>query len=406
MQDPAAAEGSPHQRSGAAAPPARRADQRSPGARRRTPRSRHDGARAERPLGAHHRRGRLDRLGAGAPGRPAPPPAHRAAGARGEPPVLRASRGLRGLPDAEVIPAIASVTNAARLQEIFETYRPDYVFHAAAYKHVPMLEANALEGVWNNVVGTLRTARCAARNGVGTFVLISTDKAVNPTSILGATKRIAERIVLELPSYRVARTDFRVVRFGNVLGSDGSVLPLFNKQLAAGGPLTVTHPEVKRYFMTIPEAVQLMLAAVTLPEAVRRIAILEMGRQVRILDLAEQLIRLSGFVPYQDIHIKFVGLRRGEKMREELVAAGERTVPTSVDKIRLIERDHGDGALLGRDLRRLLAVAASIDHRDVVRALATLVPEYRPDQAVPPVPELADAGGNGNGAPAHHESLA
>jgi len=308
-------------------------------------------------------------------------------------------------PGTEVVPALASVTNADRLQEIFETCRPDYVFHAAAYKHVPMLEANVLEGVWNNVVGTLRTARCAARNGVGKFVLISTDKAVNPTSILGATKRVAERIVLELPAFRDAGTDFRVVRFGNVLGSDGSVLPLFNKQLAAGGPLTVTHPEVKRYFMTIPEAVQLVLAAATLSQAARRIAILEMGRQVRILDLAEQLIRLSGFVPYQDIHIKFVGLRRGEKLREELVAAGERTVPTSVEKIRLIERDDGDGALLGLDLRQLLAVAASRDHDEVMRALGALVPEYQPDHAVPLVPALVDAGGNG-GSLATHESLA
>jgi len=311
-------------------------------------------------------------------------------------------------PTAEVVPALASVTNADRLQEIFATCRPDYVFHAAAYKHVPMLEANVLEGVWNNVVGTLRTARCAARNGVGRFVLISTDKAVNPTSILGATKRVAERIVLELPVYRDAGTDFRVVRFGNVLGSDGSVLPLFNKQLAAGGPLTVTHPEVKRYFMTIPEAVQLVLAAATLPEAAKRIAILEMGRQVRILDLAEQLIRLSGFVPYQDIHIKFVGLRPGEKLREELVAAWERTVPTSVDKIRLIERDHVDGTTLGRDLRQLLSVAALSDHQDAVRALAALVPEYQRDHAVAPlalvVPAL-DTGGNG-GSRAHHESLA
>src|SRR3989440_686954 len=310
-------------------------------------------------------------------------------------------------PGAEVVPALASVTNADRLQEIFETCRPDYVFHAAAYKHVPMLEANVLEGVWNNVVGTLRTARCAARNGVGKFVLISTDKAVNPTSILGATKRVAERIVLELPAFRDAGTDFRVVRFGNVLGSDGSVLPLFNKQLAAGGPLTVTHPEVKRYFMTIPEAVHLVLAGPTPSQTGRPITILEMGRQVRILDLAEQLIRLSGVVPYQDIHIKFVGLRRGEKLREELVAAGERTVPTSVEKIRLIERDDGDAVLLGRDLRQLLAVAASSNHHDVVRTLGTIVPEYRPDHAVPlvPVPELVDAGGNG-GSPAPHESLA
>src|SRR5256714_4326419 len=308
-------------------------------------------------------------------------------------------------PGAEVVPALASVTNADRLQEIFETCRPDYVFHAAAYKHVPMLEANVLEGVWNNVVGTLRTARCAARNGVGKFVLISTDQAVNPTSILGATKRVAERIVLELPAYRDAGTDFRVVRFGNVLGSDGSVLPLFNKQLAAGGPLTLTHPQVKRYFITIPQPVQLVLAAATLPEAAGRIAILEMGRQVRILDLAEQLIRLSGFVPYQDVHIKFVGLRPGEKMREELVAAGERTVPTSVNKIRLIERDDGDGALLGRDLRQLLAVAALNDHQELVRALGVLVPEYQPDPAVTLVPAIAGADGNG-GSRAPHESLA
>src|SRR5437763_1606903 len=261
----------------------------------------------------------------------------------------------------------------------------------------------------NDVLGTLRTARCAARNGVGTFVLISTDKAVNPTSILGATKRVAERIVLELPAYRNAGTDFRVVRFGNVLGSDGSVLPLFNKQLAAGGPLTVTHPEVKRYFMTIPEAVQLVLAAATLSEAARRITILELGRQVRSLDLAEQLIPLAGFVPYQDIHIKFVGLRRGEKLREELVAPGERTVPTSVDKIRLVERDHVDGTTLGRDLRQLLSVAALSDHQDVVRMLAALVPEYQRDHPVAPVPlvvpALADAGGNG-GSRARHESLA
>jgi FlaA1/EpsC-like NDP-sugar epimerase len=334
---------------------------------------------------------------------------------RAESPLYFISREVsEACPSAEVIPALASVTNADRLQEIFETCRPDYVFHAAAYKHVPMLEANVLEGVWNNVVGTLRTARCAARNGVARFVLISTDKAVNPTSILGATKRIAERIALELPAHRDAGTDFRVVRFGNVLGSDGSVLPLFHKQLAAGGPLTVTHPEVKRYFMTIPEAVELVLAAATLSEAARRIAILEMGRQVRILDLAEQLIRLSGFVPYQDIHIKFVGLRPGEKLREELVAAGERTIPTSVDKIRLIERDDGDGASLGSNLRHLLSVAASSDPDDVVRALARLVPEYQRDPAADLVPTLADAAGNGGnggnggnaGSRARHETLA
>ena len=162
-------------------------------------------------------------------------------------------------PAIDVVPVLASVTNAARLDRLFEAYRPDCVFHAAAYKHVPMLEANMIEGVWNNVVGTLRLAQSAARVGTGKFVLISTDKAVNPMSILGATKRVAEHIVLELPSLRAAQTDFRVVRFGNVLGSDGSVVPLFKKQIAVGGPVTVTHPEMKRFLMTIPEASQLVL---------------------------------------------------------------------------------------------------------------------------------------------------
>src|SRR5881398_2303599 len=256
-------------------------------------------------------------------------------------------------PSAEVVPALASVTNADRLQEIFETCRPDYVFHAAAYKHVPMLEANVLEGVWNNVVGTLRTARCAARNGVGTFVLISTDKAVNPTSILGATKRVAERIVLELPAYRNAGTDVRVVRFGNVLGSDGSVLPLFRRQLAAGGPLTVTHPEVTRYFMTIPEAAELVLQAAALPEARGRIAMLEMGEQVRIVDLAEHLIRLSGLVPHRDIRIEFTGLRPGEKLHEELVAAGETAQPTSIGKVYVVEPKSHDLLTFRLGLERL-----------------------------------------------------
>src|SRR2546423_9143134 len=160
-------------------------------------------------------------------------------------------------PAVDVVPVLASVTNAARLDRMFEAYRPDSVFHAAAYKHVPMLEANMIEGVWNNVVGTLRLAQSAASVGTKKFVLISTDKAVNPSSILGATKRIAEHIVRELPSLRAAETDFRVVRFGNVLGSDGSVVPLFKKQIAAGGPATGTHPEMKRVLMTIPEAAQL-----------------------------------------------------------------------------------------------------------------------------------------------------
>src|SRR5216683_6529100 len=240
-------------------------------------------------------------------------------------------------PGVEVVPFIGSITNPDRLEEMFRLYQPNYVFHAAAYKHVPMLESNVTEAVWNNVFGTLRVAECAALHGVEKFVLISTDKAVNPTSVLGATKRIGERIVLELPSLCAAATDFRAVRFGNVLGSDGSVVPLFKRQIAAGGPVKVTHPDVTRYFMTIPEAVALVLEAAALPEAASRISILEMGKPVRIVELAEQLIRLSGLEPYRDIQITFSGLRPGEKLAEELVACAEDTVATSVDKIRVVQ---------------------------------------------------------------------
>ena len=299
----------------------------------------------------------------------------------------------RGFPAIDVVPVLASVTNEERLQQVFDRYQPDIVFHAAAYKHVPMLEANPAEGVWNNVMGTLRLARVAARTGTRKFVFISTDKAVNPTSVLGTTKRVAERIVLELPSLRTAATDFRVVRFGNVLGSDGSVVPLFKKQLAAGGPLTVTHPEVRRYFMTIPEAVQLVLQAATLPEAAGRIALLEMGTQVRIVDLAEQLIRLAGLVPHEDIKIEYTGLRPGEKIEEELLAPGEKAHPSRIDKIRVVERDGADGTLLAQRLRHLLQVMARNDNAAVSRALAAFIPDYQPASAT--VHQIA--GGNGNG---------
>ena len=283
-------------------------------------------------------------------------------------------------PAIDIVPVLASVTNAARLDRMFETYRPDCVFHAAAYKHVPMLEWNMIEGVWNNVVGTLRLAQSAARVGTHRFVLISTDKAVNPMSILGATKRVAEHIVRELPSLRASDTDFRVVRFGNVLGSDGSVVPLFKRQIAVGGPVTVTHPEMKRFLMTIPEAAQLVLEAAALPEAAGRIAVLEMGTQVRILELAEQMIRLSGLVPYHDVQIVFTGLRPGEKLEEELVAADETLAQTSVEKIRVVAGNGAGGAALARQLRSLIAVTGEGDERAMVRALSSIVPEYQPER--------------------------
>jgi FlaA1/EpsC-like NDP-sugar epimerase len=291
----------------------------------------------------------------------------------------------RAHPELEVVPVMGSVTNPARLEETFQTYRPDYVFHAAAYKHVPMLEANMVEAVWNNVFGTLRVAECAASHGARKFILISTDKAINPTSILGATKRVAERVVLELPTLCGPGTDFRVVRFGNVLGSDGSVVPLFKRQLAAGGPLRVTHPEVTRYFMTIPEAVQVVLQATALPEAEGRISILEMGHPIRILHLAEQLIRLSGLEPHRDITIEFTGLRPGEKMHEDLVSAGEVTIPTSIDKIRVVQRNGTNGEFVEAALERLFVTLVKGQRADVLNAISALVPEYVPwrDQGDP-----------------------
>ena len=280
----------------------------------------------------------------------------------------------------DVVPVIANITNAERLNEIFEAYQPDYVFHAAAYKHVPLMEDSVFEAGWNNVVGTLRVAQQAVRHGASKFVLISTDKAVNPTSMMGATKRIAERIVLELPALR-GETDFRVVRFGNVLGSDGSVVPLFKRQLAAGGPITVTHPHVQRYFMTIPEAVELVLTAAALPDAAGRISILEMGEPVRILDLAEQLIRLSGLEPYKDVQIVFTGLRPGEKLNEELTGCGEETIPTSSQKIHLVQRNGHDGATVASALERLMAALVTGVTGDLLDAVVTLTPEYTPERA-------------------------
>ena len=280
-------------------------------------------------------------------------------------------------PEVEVIPVIGNITNPDRLEEVFESHRPDYVFHAAAYKHVPLMEESIFEAAWNNVVGTLRVAQRSVQYHVEKFVLISTDKAVNPSSMMGVSKRIAERIVLELPSLQ-GGTDFRVVRFGNVLGSDGSVVPLFKRQLAAGGPITVTHPDVTRYFMTIPEAVELVLTAAALPAAAGRISILEMGSPVRIVDLAEQLIRLSGLEPYKDVQIVFTGLRPGEKLDEELVAAGEETIPTSVEKIRLVQRNGGSGEQVAAELQRLVDALYDADPVALMRAVGALAPEYTP----------------------------
>jgi len=215
---------------------------------------------------------------------------------------------------------IASVRDKKRLEQVFDSYKPGVVFHAAAHKHVPLMEANPAEAVKNNVLGTLNTVQCADKYKVKKFVMISTDKAVNPTNVMGATKRAAEMIVQSMN--KKSETEFVAVRFGNVLGSNGSVIPLFKRQIEAGGPVTVTHPEITRYFMTIPEAAKLVIQAGAMAKG-GEIFILDMGQSVKILDLAKDLIKLSGFEPGVDIKIEFTGLRPGEKLYEELLLAEE-----------------------------------------------------------------------------------
>ena len=293
-----------------------------------------------------------------------------------ESPLYFAHLELRGShPGVDVVPAVADVTDQGRIDSIFARYRPAHVFHAAAYKHVPLMEDNAVEAVRCNVLGTLCVAQAAARYGAARFVLISTDKAVYPSSVMGATKRLAEQIVLGWPGLRDSATDFRAVRFGNVLGSDGSVIPLFRRQLAAGKPITVTHPEVTRYFMTIPEAVQLVLQAASLPEARGRICMLEMGEPVKIVDLAENLIRLSGLEPYTDVPIVFTGLRPGEKLHEELMSEREATVATRVEKVRVVQTSEPDTETLTHGLDRLAAAAAVGSQDDILTAIRAFVPE-------------------------------
>lgn len=233
-------------------------------------------------------------------------------------------------PNINVVAVIADVRDSERIDEVFAIYRPDVVFHAAAHKHVPLMEKNAGEAIKNNVFGTKNVAIAADKYGVERFVLISTDKAVNPSSVMGATKRAAE-IVIQLLT-KGSKTKFMAVRFGNVLGSRGSVIPMFKKQIERGGPVTVTHPEMKRYFMTIPEAVQLVIQAGAMGEG-GEVFVLDMGEPIKILDMAKDLIRLSGLEPGKDIAIEFTGMRPGEKLFEELLTAEEGTSVTKHEKI-------------------------------------------------------------------------
>jgi FlaA1/EpsC-like NDP-sugar epimerase len=242
----------------------------------------------------------------------------------------------RSFPGVPVEAVVADILNAPRLSEIFDRFAPDRVYHAAAYKHVPLMERNREEALRNNVVGSWRVAREAGRRGVGRFVLISTDKAAHPSSVMGATKRAAETLVQGLQG-RFPETHYTAVRFGNVLGSNGSVIPVFQRQIEAGGPVTITHPEVTRYFMTIPEAVKLVLRAGLLEEARGRIAMLDMGEPMRIVELARNLVRLAGKRPEVDIPFVYTGLRPGEKLEEALLGEGEVCHPSILPEVGLLE---------------------------------------------------------------------
>jgi FlaA1/EpsC-like NDP-sugar epimerase len=270
---------------------------------------------------------------------------------------------------------VGDVRDADRVDEAMRRHRPDVVFHAAAYKHVPMMEQhNAWQAIRNNVLGTHTVARAAQRHGVGKFVMISTDKAVNPTNVMGASKRLAEMVCQALqPS---GGTRFVSVRFGNVLGSSGSVIPRFRSQIAQGGPITVTHPEITRYFMSIPEAAQLVLQAGLMGQG-GEIFVLDMGEPVKIVDLARDLIRLSGYTE-DDIKIEFTGLRPGEKLYEELLADDENTLPTPHPKLRIAQSRQAGEEWLARLLD--WTVTASMDDEQVRAALTEWVPEYRPDR--------------------------
>lgn len=278
-------------------------------------------------------------------------------------------------PELDNVPIIANVRELERLSEIFNEYKPSIIFHAAAHKHVPLMESHPEEAIKNNVFGTWNVASCADKYKADRFVLISTDKAVNPTNVMGATKRIAEMIIQALNTK--SKTEYVAVRFGNVLGSNGSVIPLFKEQIEHGGPVTVTHPDITRFFMTIPEAVQLVIQAGAMAEG-GEIFVLDMGEPVKIMDLAKNLIRLSGFEPNEDIDIEITGLRPGEKLYEELLMNEEGLKATRHNKIFVAQPLHTDYELLKRELEILnQKVYKTCDHTEIKEYVKVLVPTYK-----------------------------
>lgn len=287
-------------------------------------------------------------------------------------------------PDVMRRMVLADVTDEASIETIIGAEKPEIVFHAAALKHVPIAEFNACQTILTNVIGTRNMVESCRRHGVQAMIMISTDKAVFPSSIMGATKRLAENLCQAMDAYNTKRksTRFITTRFGNVLGSTGSVVPLFKRQLAQGGPLTVTHPEIKRYFMTVQEAVELVLEAAVVglntPQTVGQIFVLDMGQPIRILDLAEQMIQLAGLRPYEDIKIEFSGLRPGEKLIEELFLSSEKLIQTSCEGLMLAAPTLSEYKTLSPGIHKLEELARARRTAEAIEQLKKLVPEYTP----------------------------
>lgn len=297
---------------------------------------------------------------------------------QGETPVYELEQELRKQHTAlinNVSFVIADVRNDKRMRQVFKKYRPNYVFHAAAYKHVPLMEENCYEAVMVNVFGTQIVADLALEFAVQKFVMVSTDKAVNPTNVMGTTKRLAEIYTQSLNNTGIGQTKFITTRFGNVLGSNGSVIPLFKKQIESGGPITVTHPDISRFFMTIPEACSLVLEAGVMGNG-GEIFIFDMGESVRILDVAKKMVKLSGLSLGKDIQISFTGLRPGEKLYEELLATTENTQPTHHEKIMIAKVRSYDFDTISQQLVHLKQVLNFGDEGKIVSKLKDLVPEF------------------------------